>query len=68
MDGQSLPLTVETGEASAAAAISSEANRQNVKDKHIKIVNLLLRLNRILWLIIADKEEVVMVMVDLEPL
>jgi hypothetical protein len=36
--------------------------------QHIKIVNLLLRLNRILWLIIADKEEVVVIMVDLEPL
>ena len=34
MDQQSLPLTVETGEASAVAAIPSEANRQNVKDKH----------------------------------
>jgi len=33
MDGQSLPLAVETGEAVAVAAISSEANRQNVKDK-----------------------------------
>ena len=33
MDGQSLPLTVETGEVSAVEAISSEANRQNVKDK-----------------------------------
>ena len=30
---QILPLTVESVEASAAAAISSEANRQNVKDK-----------------------------------
>ena len=35
--------------------------------QHIKIVNLLLRLNPILWLIIADKEGVVAVMVDLEP-
>ena len=33
MDGKILPLTVESVEASAAAAISSEANRQNVKDK-----------------------------------
>ena len=33
-----------------------------------RIVNLLLRLNRILWLIIADKEEVVVIMVDFEPL
>jgi hypothetical protein len=33
MDGQILPLTVESVEASAAAAISSEANRQNIKDK-----------------------------------
>ena len=32
MDGKILPLTVESVEASAAA-ISSQANRQNVKDK-----------------------------------
>ena len=32
-EGKILPLTVESVEASAAAAISSEANRQNVKDK-----------------------------------
>jgi hypothetical protein len=70
MDQQSLPLTVETGEASAVAAIPSEANRQNVKDKHRPThqnskpfassqSNSMAN--------IADKEGVVVAMLDLEP-